>query len=95
MNYGWPVHWIRVLGSRIVRLHVKDFSRRKRDQEGLWKGFDVELGEGDADYAAVMAALDESGFTMASDNWATAEVRGGDRARLKQVKEQMDRLFAM
>jgi hypothetical protein len=42
-----------------------------------------------------MAALDQTGYSTATPgNWATAEVRGGDRARLTRVSEQMSRLFA-
>jgi len=96
INYGWPEQWARVLGKRILKLHVKDFSKKKRDEQGLWKGFEVELGEGDAGWAAVMKALDDIGYSTApGGNWATAEVRGGDAKRLSQISEQMDRLFAM
>ncbi|MBY0309234.1 MAG: sugar phosphate isomerase/epimerase [Phycisphaerales bacterium] len=95
INAGWPHHWVACLGRRITKLHVKDFSRKKRDDRGLWKGFDVELGEGDAEWAKVMAALDETGYSTALEgNWATAEVRGGDRARLKQIAAQMDGVLA-
>lgn len=96
INTGFPDQWIRVLGKRIVKLHIKDYSRKKRDDLGLWKGFDVELGEGDGNYAAVMKALDEIGYSTAPQgNWATAEVGGGDKARLIKVREQMDKLLAM
>lgn len=96
INFGWPEQWVRVLGSRIAKLHIKDFSRKKRDNEGLWKGFAVEVGEGDAGWARVMAALDECGYSTAAEGrWATAEVRGGDRARLRQIREQMDAVLAM
>jgi hexulose-6-phosphate isomerase len=96
IHYGWPDQWARILGKRILKLHIKDFSRKKANEEGLWKGFDVELGDGDADWPATMKALDDIGYSTApAGNWATAEVRGGDRARLRQVSEQMDRLFAM
>ncbi|MCE9596176.1 MAG: sugar phosphate isomerase/epimerase [Planctomycetes bacterium] len=92
--YGYPDQWVRILGPRIAKLHVKDYSRKKRDAEGRWAGFDVELGDGDANYPAVMAALDESGYAIdPRRRWATAEVGGGDRKRLKQVAEQMDRLL--
>ena len=37
VNYGWPHHWIEALGQRILKLDIKDFSRTKRDEEGLWK----------------------------------------------------------
>lgn len=96
VTYGWPEQWIRLLGPRIAKLHIKDYSRKKRDNEGRSKGFDVELGEGDAGYAAVMKALDEVGYSTApGGNWATAEVGGGDRKRLKVIADQMDRLFSL
>ncbi len=96
INFGWPDQWIRVLGARIQRLHIKDFSRKKRDAEGLWKGFNVELGEGDAGWAKVMKALDDVGYsTDPAGRWATAEVGGGDAKRIAQVSQQMDKLFAM
>ena len=96
VTYGRPEQWIRILGNRIAKLHIKDYSNKKRDEQGRWKGFEVELGEGDAGYAAVMAALDETGFSTApGGNWATAEVGGGDRKRLAQIAGQMDRLFSL
>ena len=90
VNYGWPEQWIRILGKRIRNLHVKEFSRGKRDEEGLWKGFAVELGEGDCNWPAVTEALDEIGYA----GWATAEVGGGERARLSDVSQRMDRILA-
>jgi hexulose-6-phosphate isomerase len=90
VNYGWPEQWVRTLGPRILKLDIKEFSRGKRDKEGLWKGFAVELLEGDCDWPAVMAALDEIGF----EGWATAEIAGGDAARLRDIADRMDRIFA-
>jgi L-ribulose-5-phosphate 3-epimerase len=96
IHYGWPDQWVRILGKRIAKLHIKDFSRKKCEKEGLWKGFEVELGEGDAGWPAVMKALDEIGYSTAPDgNWATAEVGNGDEKRLKTISDQMDKLFAM
>jgi hexulose-6-phosphate isomerase len=96
INFGWPEQWIKILGPRIAKLHIKDFSRKKRNDEGLWKGFAVELGEGDAGWDRVMKALDDCGYsTDPLGRWATAEVGGGDSKRLIKVSEQMDRLFAM
>jgi len=90
VNYGWPDQWIAVLGQRIRRLHIKDYSRKKRDDQGLWKGFDVELGQGDVGWPATMAALDAIGY----EGWASAEVAGGGAERMKTVSRQMDQLFA-
>ena len=76
VNYGWPEQWVEVLGERILKLDVKEFSRTKRNDEGLWKGFGVKLLEGDCDWPAVMKALDGVGY----EGWATAELAGGDAA---------------
>jgi hexulose-6-phosphate isomerase len=86
VNYGWPEHWIRTLGARVKKLDVKEYSRRKRDEQGPWKGFDVEIGDGDCDWPAVRAALADVGYA----GWATAEVRGGDEARLADIAARMD-----
>jgi hexulose-6-phosphate isomerase len=89
VTYGWPEHWIRTLGPRILKLDVKEFSRKKRDDEGFRKGFGVELGEGDCDWPAVNAALADIGY----EGWAAAEVPGGDRSRLRDISERMDRIL--
>ncbi|MDB5303424.1 MAG: Xylose isomerase protein barrel, partial [Phycisphaerales bacterium] len=90
--YGWPAQWVRILGKRIVKLHIKEFSRAKANNEGLWKGFNVELTDGeDNDWPAVVKALDDIGY----NTWACAEVGGGDLKRLKFVNERMNRILAM
>jgi len=90
VNYGWPEQWIRILNKRIAKVHIKEFSRTKRDKEGLWKGFDAELGEGDNDWPAVMKALDEIGY----QDFIIAEIGGGDEKRLKDIATRMDRIIA-
>lgn len=89
VNYGWPEHWIRTLGARIWKLDVKEYSRKKRNDEGLWKGFSVEIGEGDCGWPQVCKALDEIGYR----GWAAAEVGGGDLARLSDIAQRMDRVL--
>ena len=88
--YGWPEQWTRILGPRVLQLHIKEFSRTKMDQEGRWDGFAVELADGENDWPAIMQALDD----IAYDGWAIAEVGGGDEARLRDVSARMDRCFA-
>lgn len=90
ITYGWPEQWIRILGSRILKLHIKEYSRKKRDELGRWKGFEVELGEGDCGWPAVVKALREIGY----DGWACAEVGGGPKERLLDVSQRMDRILA-
>lgn len=89
-RYGWPQHWIRELGGRIARLDVKGYSRAKAEKEGAWAGFGVEIDEGDLPWDQVNEALVEIGYR----GWATAEVGGGDAARLRAISGQMDRVFA-
>jgi hexulose-6-phosphate isomerase len=88
---GWPQHWIQTLGKRIFKLDIKEYSREKRDKEGMGKGFQVELGEGDCDWPEVMQALRDIHYT----GWGSAEVPGGDRERLKDIAQRMDKIFAL
>jgi len=92
LNYGWPDQWIRILGKRIQKLHIKEFSRKKRDNEGLWKGFQVAYLEGDNDWPAIMKALDDIGY----HGWGIAEQPGGDSPEgLRDLSKRMDKIFAM
>jgi L-ribulose-5-phosphate 3-epimerase len=91
INYGWPEQWIRILGPRIQKLHIKEFSRKKRDHEGLWKGFEVPLLEGDNDWPAVMKAVDDIGY----HGWAITEQGGGDSPEgLKDLCQRLERILA-
>lgn len=90
VRYGWPEHWIEVLGKRILKVDVKDYSRKKQSQEGIWKGFDVGIGDGDTDWPAVVQGLRGIGY----DGWFTAEVGGGGRDRLQDIADRMDRFLA-
>lgn len=91
VRYGWPDQWIRILGDRIIKVDVKEYSRKKQSDEGIWEGFKVKLGDGDSDWAKVNQALKDIGYS----GWGSAEVPGGDRERLKEISERMDRIFAL
>jgi hexulose-6-phosphate isomerase len=84
--YGYPQDWIRTLGARISRIHVKDFKLDRRNGTFAWKN----LGEGDVDWPAVRQAL----AAVTYDGWITAEIDGGDAAYLKDVVARLDRFFA-
>lgn len=88
VRYGWPEHWIEVLGKRIMKLDVKEYSRKIHFEEGAWKGFDVELLEGDCNWPAVNAALRKIGYS----GWGSAEVPGGNRDRLRIISQKMDEI---
>ncbi|MSU60811.1 MAG: sugar phosphate isomerase/epimerase [Pedosphaera sp.] len=91
IHYGWPEQWARILGKRIVTLHIKEFSRKQADAQGRGKGFAIEFLKGDNDWPAVMKAIDEIGF----DGWGIAEQGGGDSLEgLTKLSTEMDQIFA-
>jgi len=62
---GYPEQWIRILGERIRKVHVKDFKL----SVGNINGF-CNLLEGDVNWPAVMRSLREVGY----DDYLVAEV---------------------
>jgi hexulose-6-phosphate isomerase len=80
---AYPQDWIRTLGKRIVKVHVKDFSFKKRLAEF------TPLLEGEIDWRAVHAALSDIGY----QGTATVELNGGDAAYLKEVSRRFDRIL--
>jgi hexulose-6-phosphate isomerase len=91
LRYGWPEHWIRTLNRRIMKLHIKEFSRELMNSKGLWEGFKVDLLKGDNNWPMVMKAIKEINY---QGGWLTAEVPGGDRNHLKQISTQMDEIIS-
>ncbi|MHC4172340.1 MAG: sugar phosphate isomerase/epimerase family protein [Planctomycetota bacterium] len=81
--FGYAQDWIRTLGKRIVKIHLKDFKR-----EGYqW----TNLLDGDVNWPQVRQALDEIGY----DGFLTPELHGGNEAYLTNLAERVDRIFAM
>lgn len=89
IRYGWADQWIKVLRHRILKVDIKEYSREKQRNEGIWAGFKVEIGEGDCQWSKVNQALAEAGYS----GWGSAEVPGGDRTRLKDISDRMDRIY--
>ncbi len=65
LQFGFPQQWIRYLGGRIVKVHVKDFSRAVGNITGF-----VPLLAGDVDWPAVREALSAIGYA----DYVTAEL---------------------
>jgi hexulose-6-phosphate isomerase len=84
--YGYPQDWIRTVGKRTVRVHLKDFQLDRPNGKFAWKN----LGEGDIDWPEVRKALADIGY----ESWATVEIQGGDAAYLKDVSARFDRFLA-
>lgn len=84
--YGWPEQWIKILGKRLAKVHIKEFSRKIADKQGRGAGFGVKLLEGDVNWQAVMKSLDDIGY----HGWTTIEQPGGDTK--EGLKDLCDRL---
>ncbi len=82
LAFGWSEDWIRTLGRRIHRIHLKDFKRSTRQF--------VNLLEGDVNWREVRKALDEIGYR----GFLTAELSGGDVNYLRDVAQRIDRIIA-
>jgi len=80
--YGYPQHWIRTLGRRTKRVHLKDF-------DVPTKSF-VPLREGSLNWPAVRQALADVRY----NGWLTAEVRGGDEKVLRGISRAIDKIIA-
>lgn len=80
--YGFPPEWIRALGKRIVRFHLKDFDTKTRQF--------VNLREGSIDWKETRKAIGEIGYS----GWLTVELNGGDEAYLRDVAKRVDKIFA-
>lgn len=82
LKYGDPVEWIRTLGNRIRKIHLKDF--RKEGEK--W----TNLRDGDVDWPEVRKAIDDIGY----NGYLTTELGGGDEAYLRDLGERCDLIIA-
>jgi L-ribulose-5-phosphate 3-epimerase len=87
---GYPQDWIRTLGKRIVKLHIKDFSYKNDPAIGKRVPQMVGLLEGEIDWRAVHDALAEIGYR----GTATVELAAGDAAYLAEVNRRFERILA-
>ena len=84
--YAFPQDWIRTLGPRIVKVHLKDFNFDRGNGRFTWKN----IGEGDIDWPEVRRAFADIKYT----GYVTTEVNGGDAAYLKDLAGRVDRFLA-
>ncbi len=86
VSNGYPQDWIRTLGNRIAKVHIKrfepgvdhpKFDPKDRRTQGI-------------NWPDVRKALSEVGYA----GWVTAEVREGDGNYAKEVSARLDRIFA-
>jgi hexulose-6-phosphate isomerase len=86
VSYAYPQDWIRTLGERVCRVHIKRFEPgtdhprfdpNDRRTQGI-------------DWPEVRRAFGEIGY----NGWITAEVKSGDENSIKEVSARMDRILA-
>jgi L-ribulose-5-phosphate 3-epimerase len=86
VSIGYPQDWIRTLGKRVSRVHIKrfepgtdhpKFDPKDRRTQGI-------------DWPDVRKAFNEVGY----NGWITAEVKSGDENYVKEVSTRMDRIFS-
>ena len=86
VRWGWPQHWIEVLGNRVKKLDIKEYDLNVAMNQGMRAAFAKPLGEGSIEWSKVRRELANINY----QGWATAEVKGGDRNRLAEIAKQMD-----
>jgi hexulose-6-phosphate isomerase len=81
--FGFAQDWVRTVGKRIVKIHLKDFKR-----DGYrW----TNLLDGDVNWPQVRKALDEVGYR----GYLTPELSGGNEAYLTDLSKRVDKIIAM
>ncbi len=88
--YGYPQDWIRILGHRIAKLHIKDFSFREDKATGNRVAAWVPLLEGDIQWKAIYDALQEVGYK----GTATVELPAGDANYLREVNSRFEKILS-
>jgi L-ribulose-5-phosphate 3-epimerase len=84
--YAYPQDWIRTLGKRIVKVHLKDFQFDRPNGRFAWKN----IGEGDIDWPEVRRAFAEIDYR----GFMTTELEAGDAAYIKDVAGRVDRFLS-
>jgi hexulose-6-phosphate isomerase len=84
IQFGFAQDWLRTVGKRIVKIHLKDFKRKDNR-------FTANLLEGDVNWPQVRKALAEIGY----HGYMTTELDPGDEAYLTDLAKRIDKIIAM
>jgi hexulose-6-phosphate isomerase len=88
--FAWPEDWVRTLGKRIKKVHLKDFKGGPGLFQAVGKGTFVNLRDGSINWPEVRKAFSEINY----NGWVTCELGGGDAAYLKDVSARVDLILA-
>jgi len=81
---GFPDQWIRILNSRIKRIHIKDFKLSTGTAEGF-----VDLLEGDVNFDTIKKSLHKINY----DSFVTAEMIPYEHGRPEKTAASMKKIF--
>jgi hexulose-6-phosphate isomerase len=81
--FGFAQDWLRTVGKRIARIHLKDFRRKGSE----W----TNLLDGDVNWPQVRKALAEIGYR----GYLTTELSGGNEAYLKDLAGRIEKIISM
>lgn len=81
--FGFAQDWLRTVGKRIARIHLKDFRRKGSE----W----TNLLDGDVNWPQVRKALAEIGYR----GYLTTELAGGNEAYLKDLAGRIEKIISM
>lgn len=84
--YGYPEHWIRILGNRIKKIHFKDFKIDHETARYEW----TQLMQGAVDWPAVMREIRALGY----NDYVITEVCG-DRSVYEETCRVMDTILGI
>lgn len=92
IRYGDPIVWIKTLGPRINRVHIKEYSLDRAMRNGdVWKGFGVPLLEGANNWKGIMQAFDEIGYR----SYLITEQGGGSTPEgLHDLCDRLEKIIA-
>jgi len=75
---GYPHDWMLTLGSRIKKMHIKDFNRKEHKF--------VMIRDGEVKWPVVRKTMDEIGYT----GYLTVEAGRVERDTLKEISKRLD-----
>lgn len=78
---GYPEQWIKILGDRICKIHIKDYIRANRTLGGF-----TDIGKGDVNFDRVLDALGAVGY----DGFCTAEILSDGDTAFETVDKAAD-----
>ena len=84
---GYPEHWIDILGKRICKVHVKDFSTKIGNITGF-----VDMYAGNMNFKTMVDALRRNGY----DDFITVEyscLKEAPETRLNALSKALDRII--